>query len=633
MRTRLSAMIAIVVLFAIQLFAIGSAFGAPPDTIWADPAGMEAAELLRGYLSRITGRNWKHSAAAQAVIRLKLRPNRDNRDEFLLRSNGRTLDITASNSRSLVYGVCALLEKTAGCRFYTPAEEHIPKNPGWKIPEKLDYKERAAFRSRQIRLEWDQNDAMALWAAKNRFNTITMDFWLWDHAVGESVRKTTDRYGLEIGGNGHGVFHFLKADTYFASHPEWYPEVDGKRVPARNTGDNICYSNPAARAELIRNLVAYCEAHPYLSSINLWPGDGGLICRCPQCSGHSMMELYGVLMTEARRELAERCPHVKFSMLAYNYDQMDKTFSTMNPPKTASTVPTMFAFWGQNLMVPLRNNPEESHSCVRKYMIDYARKHPGQASVFLYYTDTYSNSDICPSFGKSMVQDLNFYRELGMDELCLLWIPWAPSNNPWTLWVATLNAALLGHLSMDPAFPMEELYRTGTLELQKRLDEILSPITGLISRFTPPRVADAWGCGFNREVMKWEPTPERRKIEVVRLETFREVEKNLKVLVSQLPGKPDDELRRLCDYIRYCDVRISGLRRIFEAQMAIRDHRWAEAASWLEQSLATNMQDEQFQTSSWLQTVKQRMLQMKAGTNEQHRWRPADPPESSPRDK
>lgn len=582
------------------------------NTVWAEPEGKYAAEELRGYLSRITEHNWKIVAVPeQAAIRLRLQPNKADRDEFTVHSDGKTLEITGVNRRSLFYGVCALLERTAGCRFYSPSEELIPTLPGWKIPDVLDFGETAEFRSRQIRLEWDQNGSMALWTAKNRYNMITMDFWLWDQPGGVQIRQVAEQYGLKMGGNGHGIFYLLKADTYFASHPEWYPEINGKRVPAKNTGDNICYSNPAARAQLIHNLVEYCMRHPYLSSINLWPGDGGLICRCPQCRNKSMMELYGVLMTEAKSALSELFPKVKFSMLAYNYDLADKKSSSLNPPETASTVPAMFAFWGQNLAVPLQDNPEPGHRQALNYITDYARRHPGQASIFAYYTDTYMNSDICPSFGRSMVRDLRFYRKIGIDEICLLWIPWAPSDMKWTQWMATQNAALLGHLMMDLSAPIDDLYRAGTLKLQERLDTILGRLSAVVFPFAPPRVIDAWGCGFSREVMKWEPVPERRQLDEQRLKAFRQAEAELKTLVSQLHASNDKNTRQMCEYIQYCNVRVAGLRCIFEAQMAIRDRQWANAASWLERALATNMSEEQPETSAWLRRVKEQMKQTK----------------------
>jgi|GEM_PF-3213641 len=574
-------------------------------TIWSDNNGKFAAGELRWYLSQITGRDWQLVASPdQAAIRLRLQHEAFGRDAFTLHSAGTKLEITGANPRSLYYGVYALLEQTAGCRFYEPADEYRPKLPNWTIPPQLDVHETAAFRSRQLRLEWNQNAPMTVWAAKNRFNLITMDFWNWDQPSGAGIREVAKSRGLELGGSGHGMFYFLPTKKYFAAHPEWFPEIDGKRTPTKNTGDNFCYSNADARAELVRNMIEFCRKHPYLTTINLWPGDGGLICRCPQCRTKSLMECYGVLMEEAQSAMKKACPNVRLSLLAYNYDLKDKTSASLRPPDTAPHVPAMFAFWGQNLTIPLQNNPEPGHRLALNSMTDYARRHPGQAEIFAYYTDTYMNSDLCPVFNASMPVDLRFYKSLGVDEICLLWIPWDSLNSSRTEWIACQNAALLGHLTMNLQCRTDALCRPDTQALQDQLNTILGKLSTLIFPFAPPRSIDAWGCGFSREIMKWEPVPERRQLEEQRLKLFRQADAELAALVSRLPSTDNPNVKQICEHIRHCAVRVTGLRYIFEAQMAIRDKQWTAAASWLERALAGNMPEEKEQTAAWLQQVK-----------------------------
>ena len=97
-----------------------------------------AAEELRSYLSRISGRTFKIRTAPgpdipaifigrDACISAGLVPDPDLTDDgFVIDCDDRRLCITGIHPRGTLYGVYAFLEDCLGCRFFSPEVETIP---------------------------------------------------------------------------------------------------------------------------------------------------------------------------------------------------------------------------------------------------------------------------------------------------------------------------------------------------------------------------------------------------------------------------------------------------------------------------------------------------------------------------
>ena len=593
--------------------------------IWTDNAGRFAARELQRYLRLATGQDWLLADAPElASIHLVLEPTDGAipaADRFHIVTTDGRATITGANPRSLLYGVYAFLERQLGMRFFAPGREVVPVGQSLDLETVGVYGETARFRWRQIRLEWAMGALLVDWAAKQRFNSVGMDFWQWDTPAGQAVRQAAVERGLELAGTGHGLFHFLPADRYFTAHPEWFPEVATQRVPTRHTGDNFCYSNFQAREALVANLRAFFTAHPELTRLNLWAGDGGFVCQCTACQQRPLMDLYGDVMDTIRRDLAATHPGVCVSQLAYNSG--DLRWEELQVPARAPEIPTMFAFWGQNLAMPLATNPDPTHQAFLARLAEFARRAPGQAAIFSYHTDTYVNSDLCPVFASAMAADFQLFEKIGIDEVCLLWLPWHERTPQLTEWVAYQNGALWGRLAMDghlsamghrrdycrTAYGPDLAVRAETW--WNALNRCLGALSALIFPFAPPRTCDAWGCGFNRDVQKWEPTAARGPLETQRRRAFAAAAAKLARLQAATAGPTATEYpewARFQDYIAHCARRASGLSCLFEAQTAIKRGNRAAARQWLEQALATGMADEREQTEAWLRKLNDRSL-------------------------
>ena len=107
-------------------------------TVNAAEAERFAAEELRSYLSRISGRTFKIRTAPgpdipailvgrDACISAGLVPDPDLTDDgFVIDCDDRRLCITGIHPRGTLYGVYAFLEDCLGCRFFSPEVETIP---------------------------------------------------------------------------------------------------------------------------------------------------------------------------------------------------------------------------------------------------------------------------------------------------------------------------------------------------------------------------------------------------------------------------------------------------------------------------------------------------------------------------
>ncbi len=579
-----------------------------------------AAMELQRYLRQATHADLPVvEKASGPTIYLTCDTDHDDRDAFSIKVQGEDILITGSNPRSALYGVYSFLEKCCGIRFFAPDFEWVPECPVLSVPGDFEYRETADFNIRQIRLELNFTPTSVDWAAKNRFNSITVDFWNWEKPEADGVLQAARDRNLLTDGSGHAMFFFLKASEYFEKHPEWFPEVDGRRLATRNTGDNFCYSNREAVEECARNVVAYCKRFPEMKRVNFWPGDGGYICRCEECRKKSFMELYGDMVALITARLHAVLPDIQVEQLAYNFDSRDRTLPMMKVLARTPEIPTMFAFWGQDLTIPMAENPEPSHQCVYRYIREFSERSPGRASIFSYHTDTYANSNFCPVFEPAMTADFQTFKNLGIDEVCLLWIPWDDCGPDDILWIAYQNGGLWGRLAMNLHFDVtafrRDYYRAAAGENQagqtgqfwNTLNATLRKLSALIFPFTPYRTSDAWGCAFNPEVFKWEPTTDYGQPGKDRLTLFSQAAADLEKLQKTMTtsaGSDSPEYRRFQKYVDHCARRTEGLSFVIQAQYAMQDGLWSQAAELLQKALDTGMKEQRDLTLHWLNVAR-----------------------------
>ncbi|NQT89317.1 DUF4838 domain-containing protein [bacterium] len=168
---------------------------------------------------------------------------------FRIVCDGQRLRIAGQSGAATVKAVCRLLEEV-GCRYFmdAPIGEVFPRSRSLSVAP-LDITDKPGFLYRSIwGSQWSGNSLWKVWNGAGGLRLSTR------HAWGQYIDK-----------------------KLFDTHPEYFPERDGKRVPS----DWLCTSNPdMARlfAEGVLRHIAKGSAHPSIS-----PPDGTGYCQCGPC--------------------------------------------------------------------------------------------------------------------------------------------------------------------------------------------------------------------------------------------------------------------------------------------------------------------------------------------------------------
>ena len=238
---------------------------------------------------------------------------------FLIRTAPPHLVIAGGRLRGTMYGVYTFLADHLGCRWFSSKVSRIPHLERIAIGDIND---------RQVpALEYREPfsaDAMdGDWAARNRMNS--------------SAARLTEAQGGKITYFPfvHSFYTLIPPEKYFAAHPEWYSEINGKR-----THDNaqLCLTNEALIQEAIENVKAWIKEHPDARIISVSQNDCWGWCTCPNCTALAEKEgaQSGPIVAFVNRiadAIAQEYPNVAIDTLAYSYSR--------KPPKTIQPRPNV----------------------------------------------------------------------------------------------------------------------------------------------------------------------------------------------------------------------------------------------------------------------------------------------------
>ena len=251
----------------------------PTDTILAEKT---AAHKLVGYLRRITGAEFpivSTAAQAQQKTRIfigqtksarKMMPGFDfsklGRDGIVIRKVGKDLILAGDRPRGTLYAVYTFLEDAVGCRWWTPDASFIPNKPTLSVPVKdITYTPPFICRETFAKIVMGQNPEFAVELKLNgHFQSIPPE--LGGHYA--------------ILGWCHTFYQLMPPDKYFADHPEWFSEINGKRT---HYNAQLCLTNEEMRKELTENALEWIRKNPEAGIISISQNDCHLPCQCAKC--------------------------------------------------------------------------------------------------------------------------------------------------------------------------------------------------------------------------------------------------------------------------------------------------------------------------------------------------------------
>jgi hypothetical protein len=345
------------------------------------PAVEFAAEELRRYVGKATGtalppvQSVGRARGAALVLsidghdpvgRSELRQDAA-RDEIVFQGMAAGVCFGGSNGRSVLFSVYTFLEDVLGCRWLGPGIEVVPETTvarvrelcaaGFEAREAPDFQ----YRQRELREAPFLNDAGFAqlvreldWWAKLRMNCLLINFtYAKNPGSWERWRRTIlpeiQRRGLLLGAGEHGSYPlFLSPAQYGAEHPEWYCEIDGKRLPTYHDAASgrflqFCTSNPDAVATYITNFVAFAKANPEIDLYSPTPNDMGTWCKCARCRERSVGDRYLALDNAVATALRELRPDIRLVHMAYGTHR--GVPGELHP---GPGVDPDLAFWGRN---------------------------------------------------------------------------------------------------------------------------------------------------------------------------------------------------------------------------------------------------------------------------------------------
>jgi len=342
----------------------------------ATPAERHAADELAATLRQITGatfdiRDESATAPPSAIIvgpgpvAKALFPEVNlaafGGEQLAIRTKGQHLLLAGGRPRGTLYAVYHFLQDECGVRWWTPWASTIPKKRTLEIGD-LAVDAKPAFEARDPFwfLAFDGD-----WAARNYSNS-------------QSANLTEERGGKIIyKGFVHTFYSLVPPKEYFATHPEWFSLINGKRT---SEGAQLCTTNPQLRDFIVQRVKEWIRESPEASIVSVSQNDWYGACECPECKAlddregsHAGSML--ALVNYVAEKIAPEFPNVAIDTLAYQY--------TRKAPKTIRPCPNVIVRLCSiecNFGAPLEDESNKSFGddlrawgkiCNRLYIWDY----------------------------------------------------------------------------------------------------------------------------------------------------------------------------------------------------------------------------------------------------------------------
>lgn len=244
----------------------------------ASPATRYGATELRGFLREMTGADFAivddtapplaheillGDSARLRSVGITINAAALGSEGYVLRTVDGRLVIAGGAERGDLYGVYGLLEDHLGCRWYTVEISSIPRVERLELPA-LDETVVPPLEYREILMsECYDGD----WAARNRLNGLSARLGS-RHGGGEGV------WGV------HTFYRWVPPERYFASHPEYFALVDGKRA---GSGAQLCLAQPQVFELILAGVREAMRQYPQYTAYSVSQNDCAGPCQCPQC--------------------------------------------------------------------------------------------------------------------------------------------------------------------------------------------------------------------------------------------------------------------------------------------------------------------------------------------------------------
>ncbi len=231
------------------------------------------------------------------------RPNPQD-ESFTYCSKGDDIYIWGGSEAGTMYGVFSFLEQQFGVRWYSPAFTVVPGLGSWSF-EKLHHSETPAILRRQT----------------NYYSTSRSPEWNYHNKMNLLWSPVDSKYGhISAYWGAHTMGWLVPSKEFFSDHPEYFSEVDGKRIP----NGQLCLSNPDVLQICKERLLKVIEENPGYWVYSLSQLDNKKRCTCGRC--RALEEEYGGpsgiliwFVNQVAEEVEKLYPDKYVGTFAYQY--------------------------------------------------------------------------------------------------------------------------------------------------------------------------------------------------------------------------------------------------------------------------------------------------------------------------
>lgn len=212
---------------------------------------------------------------------------------FEIRSKKGKIAIAAADSIELLYGVYDLAERIGGWSFFEPGRDRFDPARVTAPPEGVLVAAKQPLLKRRGLVQEFPFDAdtpdLFDWMAKNKLNYLQTWMKYYDD-ISETDKEAARVRHIVIESGHHNFNYWIPGKKYNKTHPEFFAEINGERITGFDgesellRSEQLCTTNPELRAEIVKNMLEYCERHPELKLIALVPNDGFGWCECDNCA-------------------------------------------------------------------------------------------------------------------------------------------------------------------------------------------------------------------------------------------------------------------------------------------------------------------------------------------------------------
>ncbi len=413
-------------------------------------------------------------------------------DGFILKSDGRLAVIYGLRDKAVYYGAVRLLE----LKGYRMTHHQVPDvspdiKPGLPIVNEVNNPS-FAYREMWYYTPHHSQDYADWHALHHRIRVGDSNEYIWDSRFSGPLRWAEGMYV-------HTFQKLIPPAKYFSTQPQWFSEIDGRRV----RDGQLCLSNPEVLDTLCANLAMMMAQHPDAQIWSVSNNDNYNVCQCPHC--RHMDSLYGGpsgTLIHFINQVARRFPDKTISTLAYQFTRRAPQPVNGHVEKPDSNVSIMFCSIECGRQEAIATAPTEAS--FRKDMEDWAAL-TDNIYVWDYVVQFRNMWDPFPNL-HVLQPNLKYFHDHGVR---LMFEQGTGANNM-TSWMEPreyMLAKLLWNVDADPdsllhdfcihyyglaSQPVEELYgemHRALIASGKRLDIYGYPVDAADGYLSPGQVA------------------------------------------------------------------------------------------------------------------------------------------------